>query len=57
VATVVRITLLYFWFRCTANRNNLTEAFSQKMERNWATVMEHINRCMDEQAAADRKCA
>jgi hypothetical protein len=49
--------LLYSWFRCTANRYNLTEVFFQKMERNWGTVMQHVNRYMDEQATADRQRA
>ena len=47
--------LLYFWFRCTANRYGLGEAFFQKIERHWAVVIEHTNRYMDEQAAADRR--
>jgi hypothetical protein len=53
--SVLESMLLYFWFRCTANRYNLTEAFFQKIERNWGTVMDHINRYMDEQATADRQ--
>jgi hypothetical protein len=49
--------LLYFWFRCTANRYGLKEAFFQKLERNWDLVMDHVNHYMDEQAEADRKQA
>jgi hypothetical protein len=46
---------LYFWFRCTANRHGLKEAFFQKLERHWDLVMEHVNRYRDEQSAADRR--
>jgi hypothetical protein len=52
---VIESLLLYFWFRCTANRYGLMEAFFQKIERHWSVVMEHVNRYMDEQAAADRR--
>jgi hypothetical protein len=52
---VIEGMLLYFWFRCTANRYGLDEAFFQKIERHWGIVIEHINRYMDEQAAADRR--
>jgi hypothetical protein len=51
---VIESLLLYFWFRCTANRYGLLEAFFQKIERHWNVVMEHVSRYMDEQAAADR---
>jgi hypothetical protein len=54
---VIESMLFYFWFRCTANRYGLDEAFFQKIERHWGVVMEHINRYMDEQAAADRQLA
>jgi hypothetical protein len=52
---VIESLLLYFWFRCTANRHGLPEALFQKIERHWSVVMEHVNRYMDEQAAADRR--
>ena len=52
---VIEGMLLYFWFRCTANRHGLKEAFFQKMERHWHRVMEHVNRYMDDQAEADRR--
>lgn len=52
---VIESLLLYFWFRCTANRHGLPEAFFQKIERHWNVVMEHVNRYMDEQAAGDRR--
>jgi hypothetical protein len=47
--------LLYFWFRCTVNRSGLKEEFFQKLERHWDLVMEHVNRHLDEEAAADRR--
>jgi hypothetical protein len=52
---VIESMLLYFWFRCTANRYGLREVFFQKMERHWDLVMDHINRYMDQQAAIDRR--
>jgi hypothetical protein len=52
---IIESMLLYFWFRCTANSHGLKEAFFQKIERHWDLVMEHVNRYMDEQAAADRQ--
>jgi hypothetical protein len=54
---VIESMLLYFWFRCTVLRHGLKEAFFQKLERNWDVVMYHVNRYMDEQAAADRRRA
>jgi hypothetical protein len=53
--TVIESLLLYFWFRCTANRYGVREAFFQKIERNWSVVMDHVSRYMDEQAATDRR--
>jgi len=52
---VIESLLLYFWFRCTANRYGLLEALFQKIERHWSVMIEHVNRYMDEQAAADRR--
>jgi hypothetical protein len=52
---VIEGMLLYFWFRCTANRHGLKEAFFQKLERHWHRVMDHVNRYMDDQAAEDRR--
>jgi hypothetical protein len=52
---LIESMLLYFWFRFTVNRCGLEEEFFQKLERNWEVVMEHVNRYMDEQAAADRR--
>jgi hypothetical protein len=52
---VIESMLLYSWFRCTANSQGLKEAFFQKIERHWDLVMEHVNRYMDDQAAADRQ--
>jgi hypothetical protein len=52
---VIERLLLYFWFRCTANRYGLREAFFQKIERNWGVVMDHVSQYMDEQAAGDRR--
>jgi hypothetical protein len=52
---LIESMLLYFWFRCTATRQGLKEEFFQKVERHWDTVMEHVNRCLDDEAAADRR--
>jgi hypothetical protein len=54
---VIEGMLLYFWFRCTVNRHGLKGAFFQKLERHWDLVMDHVNRSMDDQAAADRRHA
>jgi hypothetical protein len=54
-APVIERLLLYFWFRCTANRYGLPESLFQKIERHWSVVMDHVNRYMDEQSTADRR--
>jgi hypothetical protein len=52
---VIEGLLLYFWFRCAVNRYGVREVFFQKLEQRWDLVMEHVNRYMDDQAAADRR--
>ena len=52
-SVAIESMLLYFWFRCTANRQGLKEAFFQKVERHWSVAMERTNRYMSEQATAD----
>ena len=52
---VIESMLLYFWFRCAFIHYGLKEAFFQKLERHWNLVMEHVNRYIDDEAAADRR--
>jgi hypothetical protein len=41
-AFFIESALLYYWFRCSVNNHRLKEAFFQKLERHWMTVMGRI---------------
>ncbi len=44
---LVEKALLYYWFRMSVLRENVSESFFQKMERNWDIVFNHIYKVVD----------